>query len=108
MLRLLRLLFLVLLLPAAAQAQKAPFAIRTVALPPELADRNQQFSGLAVRGNQLLLLGEARLQERMEPKVYALDLPGVDAQLGGQAGELSYKKYVLRGLADTTGVPGLR
>ncbi|RTQ44710.1 hypothetical protein EJV47_27340 [Hymenobacter gummosus] len=90
---------LLLLLPAAAvHAQKGPFALKTLKLPAELTERSQQFSGLCLRGSQLLLLGESRLQERMEPKVYALDLPSVDAQLAGKPGELTYKKYRIQGL----------
>jgi hypothetical protein len=92
-------LVLLLILPAAlVQAQKAPFAIKALKLPAELAERNQQFSGLCLRGPQLLLLGESRLQNQMEPKIYALDLPGIDAQLAGKGGELTYKKYRLQGL----------
>lgn len=94
-----RLLFLALALQASfAGAQKAPFTVRTISLPAEIADRNNQFSGLYLRNNQLLLLAESRLQEQAEAKVYALDLPSVEAQLTQKAGELAYKKYAIHNL----------
>lgn len=94
-----RVLLLAFLLPVTvAQAQKAPFTIRTVSLPAEIADRNNQFSGLFIRHNQLLLLSESRLQERAEAKVYALDLPSIQGQLAQQAGVVTYRKYALQHL----------
>lgn len=81
-----------------ANAQKAPFTVRTISLPPEIADRNNQFSGLYLRNNQLLLLAESRLQEQAEAKVYALDLASVDAQLTQKSAVLAYKKYAIQNL----------
>ncbi|WP_139924122.1 hypothetical protein [Hymenobacter sp. DG01] len=95
-----RFLFLVLLMlwAASTHAQKAPFSIQAVSLPAEIADRNNQFSGLFIRNNQLLLLSESRLQERAEAKVYALDLASLDAQLKQKMGEVKYRKYALQNL----------
>lgn len=95
-----RLLFLlVLLLPTGlANAQKAPFTIHTIALPKDIADRNNQFSGLYRRNNQLFLLSESRLQERAEAKVYALELTSIAGQLAQKSQELAYKKYSIRNL----------
>jgi len=99
MFRFLHLLLLVLLLQTAfANAQKSPFTVRTLSLPKEIADRNNQFSGLYLRNNQLLLLAESRLQEQAEAKVYALDLASVDAQLAQKSAELTYKKYAIKNL----------
>ncbi|GAB3832379.1 hypothetical protein [Hymenobacter jeollabukensis] len=81
-----------------ALAQKTPFNLRTLTLPRELADKNNQFSGLYLRGAQLLLLSESRLQERAEAKVYAVDLASVDQQLTDKTRELAYKKYAIQGL----------
>ncbi|RPD46840.1 hypothetical protein DNI29_11810 [Hymenobacter sediminis] len=79
-------------------AQKAPFSIQTISLPKEIADRNNQFSGLFIRNNQLLLLSESRLQERAEAKVYALDLASINGQLKQKSGEVAYRKYALQNL----------
>ncbi|GGG59012.1 hypothetical protein [Hymenobacter glacieicola] len=89
------LLAVVLTACLSARAQKAPFTMHTLTLPAEIADRNNQFSGLYCRGNQLLLLSESRLQERAEAKVYALDLGSVQAQLAQETQPLTYKKYAL-------------
>lgn len=94
-----RFLFLILVLYAtSASAQKSAYTARTIKLPAEIADRNNQFSGLCRLGNQLLLLSESRLQESAEAKVYALDFTSIDAQLAQKAAELPYKKYLIRNL----------
>ena len=94
-----RFLFLILVLYAtSASAQKSAYTARTIKLPAEIADRNNQFSGLCRLGNQLLLLSESRLQESAEAKVYALDFTSIDAQLTQKATELPYKKYLIRNL----------
>ncbi|QJX47625.1 hypothetical protein HMJ29_12000 [Hymenobacter taeanensis] len=79
-------------------AQKPQFTPRTISLPQEIADRNNQFSGLFIRGGQLFLLGESRLQERAEAKVYAVDLASIDGQLAQKSQEVAYKKYSIRNL----------
>jgi hypothetical protein len=89
------LLLILLLHTGLASAQKAPFTIHTIALPKEIADRNNQFSGLHIRNNQLFLLGESRLQERAEAKVYALELSSITAQ---KSQEVAYRKYSIRNL----------
>ena len=83
---------------ALASAQEAPLSLYQIVLPQEIADRNNQFSGLYIYRNQLLLLSESRLQERAEAKVYGLDLASLDRQLAGQSKELVYRKYTIRGL----------
>ncbi|OON65866.1 hypothetical protein B0919_22825 [Hymenobacter sp. CRA2] len=81
-----------------AAAQKSAYSVQPLTLPQELADKNNQFSGLYRHGNQLLLLSESRLQERAEAKVYAVDLASVDAQLRDKSVALRYRKYAIRGL----------
>ncbi|GAB3288417.1 hypothetical protein [Hymenobacter tenuis] len=83
----------------AVYAQKPPFSIQTIRLPKEIADRNNQFSGLHIYNNTLLLLAESRLQEGAEAKVYAIDLSSIDTQVAKKpAQELGYKKYVIQDL----------
>ncbi|UOQ76233.1 hypothetical protein MUN84_16830 [Hymenobacter sp. 5516J-16] len=79
-------------------AQKPKFTIQGITLPAEIADRNNQFSGLYRHNNHLLLLSESRLQERAEAKVYALDLGSINAQLAKETQALTYKKYALLNL----------
>lgn len=83
---------------ALVSAQKAPFALRTIPLPPEIADKNNQFSGLFLRGTELLLLSESRLQDRAEAKVYGISLNSLDTQLAGKSKEIRYRKYRILGL----------
>ncbi|NVO30538.1 hypothetical protein [Hymenobacter lapidiphilus] len=90
------------LLPATGiYAQPAPrLPTHTIQLPAELAERENQFSGLCTYRGQLLLMSESRLQEQAEAKVYGLALSDLDQQLAGQVGELPFRKYAIRGLAD--------
>ncbi|SNR70943.1 hypothetical protein [Hymenobacter mucosus] len=83
----------------ASYAQKAPYSFQTIPLPLEIADRNNQFSGLHLYKDELLLLSESRLQERAEAKVYALNLNTIDKQLAGKAQDIAYRKYAIRGLS---------
>ncbi|WP_045687634.1 hypothetical protein [Hymenobacter sp. AT01-02] len=83
----------------ASYAQKAPYSFQTIPLPLEIADRNNQFSGLHLYKDELLLLSESRLQERAEAKVYALNLNTLDKQLAGKAQDIAYRKYAIRGLS---------
>ncbi|SDY09637.1 hypothetical protein [Hymenobacter psychrophilus] len=94
-------IFCSLLLPlTVAQAQPTrPLLTRTIQLPAELADRENQFSGLCTYRGQLLLLSESRLQEQAEAKVYGFALPDLDRQLAGSTAALSFRKYTIRGLS---------
>ncbi|NVO85105.1 hypothetical protein HW556_09450 [Hymenobacter sp. P5252] len=82
---------------AQAQAQPTPLA-HLIQLPAELAERENQFSGLCTYRGQLLLLSESRLQEQAEAKVYGLALPNLDRQIAGSTAELPFRKYAIRGL----------
>ncbi len=92
--------FCTLFLPAGlAQAQpKPPPLARLIQLPTELAERENQFSGLCTYRGQLLLLSESRLQEQAEAKVYGLALTDLDRQLAGSTAQLPFRKYTIRGL----------
>ncbi|SET74582.1 hypothetical protein [Hymenobacter actinosclerus] len=77
-----------------------PPLTRIIRLPAELAERENQFSGLCTYRGQLLLLSESRLQEQAEAKVYGLALADLDQQLAGSTAPLPFRKYAIRGLAE--------
>ena len=85
------------LLPA--QAQRPQFAIHKLHLPKELADYDNQFSGLATSAGQLYLLSESRLQDQAEAKLYAVRLADLDRQLADTTYALPYQKLPIKGLA---------
>lgn len=93
---LLRRLFLAALLTTGltAQAQSPAFDPRPLQLPAELADRNNQFSGLSLYRDKLLLLAESRLQDAVpgEPKIYALPLAALEQQLAPASEKPAGKK----------------
>jgi len=94
-----RLVLILLLLHATvASAQKTRFNLHTLHLPKEIADRDNQFSGLYTYHTQLLLLSESRLQEQAEAKVYGIDLPSIDRQLADTSQALTFRKYAIRNL----------
>ena len=82
-----------------AQAQQPQFTVRKLRLPSELADYDNQFSGLATSAGQLLLLSESRLQDKAEAKLYAVPLAALDRQLADTTYVLPYQKLPIRGLA---------
>ncbi|WP_019947730.1 hypothetical protein [Hymenobacter aerophilus] len=92
--------FLLTLVPGwASHAQgPSPLLARTIQLPAELAERENQFSGLCTYRGQLLLLSESRLQEQAEAKVYSLTLSDLDQQLAGRPVQLPFRRYAIRGL----------
>ena len=77
-----------------AQAQTTTFVPHPIPLPAELADRDNQFSGLCVYRDKLLLLSESRLQDPVpgEPKIYALPLAELDKRLAQPATQPAGKK----------------
>lgn len=70
-----------------------------ILLPPELADANQQFSGLCIANNKLYLLPECRLQEKQAAAIYAIDLPLLDKAVNGDSTPLIFEKIPVNGLA---------
>jgi hypothetical protein len=88
------LLFVVALLPVWSQPAP-PFVVRRLALPPELAFYDNQFSGLAISQGKLFLLSESRLQDKAEAKLYTVQLDDIDRQLADTAYALPYQKLPL-------------
>ena len=80
-------------------AQPPHFTPRTIILPKELAFYDNQFSGLAISGERLLLMSESRLQDRAEAKLYAVRLADLDRQLTDSAYVLPYQKLPIQNLA---------
>jgi hypothetical protein len=82
-----------------AQAQQPQFSLHKLHLPGELANYDNQFSGLATSADKLLLLSESRLQDQAEAKLYAVRLADLDHQLADTTYVLPYQKLPIRGLA---------
>ena len=82
-----------------ALAQQPHFTPRTLTLPKELEFYDNQFSGLAISGERLLLMSESRLQDRAEAKLYAVRLADLDHQLTDSAYVLPYQKLPIQHLA---------
>ncbi|MVN75740.1 hypothetical protein GO988_05315 [Hymenobacter sp. HMF4947] len=89
------LLFALSLLPALAQQR---FTTRNLLLPKELEFYDNQFSGLAVSKDKLLLMTECRLQDNAEAKLYAIKLTDLDRQLTDSTYVLPYQKLRLPNL----------
>ncbi|NML63865.1 hypothetical protein HHL22_01475 [Hymenobacter sp. RP-2-7] len=90
------LLFWFSLLPALGQQPR--FAVRRLRLPPELAYYDNQFSGLSISGNQLIIMSESRLQDKAEAKLYTVKLADLDHQLRDSTFALPYQKLPLQHL----------
>jgi len=82
-----------------ALAQQPQFTLHKLHLPSELADYDNQFSGLATSADKLFLLSESRLQDQAEAKLYAVRLADLDRQLADTTYALPYQKLPLQGLA---------
>jgi hypothetical protein len=86
-------------LPALGQQlPPASFRMRPLSLPKELAYYDNQFSGLAIGGNEMYLMSESRLQDQAEAKLYALRLPDLDRKLRDTTYVLPYRKLPLLNL----------
>jgi hypothetical protein len=82
-----------------ARAQQPQFAVRTLALPEELAYYDNQFSGLYIADKQLYIMSESRIQERAnEAKLYTVALADIERQLADSTYVLPYRKLPIRGL----------
>jgi hypothetical protein len=82
-----------------AQAQQAQYTVHKLRLPKELADYDNQFSGLAASAGQLYLLSESRLQDQAAAKLYAVHLADLDRQLADTTYALPYRQLPIKGLA---------
>ena len=91
-------LYLLFLLPVAVVAQQQSFAVQQLSLPPEISYFNNQFSGLFVHDGKLFLLGESRLQEKAEGKLYAINCSDLERKMNDTSFVLPYQKYPLRNL----------
>ncbi|TGE23704.1 hypothetical protein E5K00_00385 [Hymenobacter aquaticus] len=90
---------LLVLVAAGSQAQQRPeLRVRRLTLPRELADPDNQFSGLYIVDQQLLLLSESRLQDRAEAKLYGLKLSDLSRQLTDTAYALPHRTFPIRNL----------
>lgn len=86
-------------LPALAQQPAQPtFRMRRLSLPKELAYYDNQFSGLAIGGQELYLMSESRLQDQAEAKLYAVPLAALDRKLRDTATVLPFRKLPLQNL----------
>lgn len=80
-------------------AQEKNFNIQEVHLPAELAAPQNEFSGLAISGQQLVLLSESRVQEGQEAKIYLLNLLDLNSHLEDTTFALPYQKLNINGLS---------
>lgn len=81
-----------------AFAQKLSFTVMPLSLPSELSYYDNQFSGLFIEGKSLYMLSESRLQDKAEPKIYAVDLEDLDKKIKDSSYVLPFKKYRLLNL----------
>lgn len=84
---------LALLSSSFAFSQKKNFTIHNISLPPELSWYDNQFSGLYMHEEKLFLMTENRLQDKAEPKLYAINTSDLDHKLKDTSYVLPYKKY---------------
>lgn len=80
------------------RAQQPQFAVHNLHLPKELAYYDNQFSGLAISADKLLLLSESRLQDNAEAKLYTVQLADLTRQLADTTYALPYQKLPIVGL----------
>jgi hypothetical protein len=67
--------------------------VHPVSLPPELSWYDNQFSGLYIHEGKLFLMSESRLEDKAEPKLYAISTSDLDHKLKDTSFTLPYKKY---------------
>lgn len=91
-------LFLLSFFAINAYSQKAKFTIQKLKLPAEIEYYNNQFSGLYITNDNLLLLSESRLQDKAEAKLYALKIADVERNIQDSNYVLPYKKITIKNL----------
>jgi hypothetical protein len=79
-------------------AQKANFNVQKLKLPAEIAYYDNQFSGLFITNDNLLLLSESRLQDKAEPKLYSIKTADVEKNMQDTNYVLPYKKIIIKNL----------
>jgi hypothetical protein len=91
-------LFCVSFFASNANAQKAKFTIQKLKLPAEIEYYNNQFSGLYITNDNLMLLSESRLQDNAEAKLYAIKTADVEKNMKDSNYVLPYKKISIKNL----------
>ncbi len=91
-------LLIVLFIVKNAHCQKANFTVQKLKLPAEIAYYDNQFSGLYIANDNLLLLSESRLQDKAEAKLYAIKLADAEKNMQDTNFVLPYKKIAIKNL----------
>lgn len=76
----------------------AQFTVQVISLPLEIADPNNQFSGLSIQNDKLFFLSESRIQENMEAKIFSVELPALERKMRDSTYMLPYQMYQLTNL----------
>ena len=79
-------------------AQNTNFSVKKLKLPAEIEYYDNQFSGLFVDGENLLLMSESRLQDNAEPKIYSLKLADIERNVSDTNFRMRFKKYPIKNL----------
>ena len=82
-----------------ANAQSGNFSVKKLKLPAEIAYYDNQFSGLFITGDNLLLMSESRLQDNAEAKLYAIKLNDAERNMKDSNFVLPYKKISIKNLS---------
>jgi hypothetical protein len=91
-------LFLLSFFAKNAYSQKAKFNVQKIKLPAEIEYYNNQFSGLYITNDNLLLLSESRLQDNDEAKLYSIKTTDVEKNMKDSNFVLPYKKILIKNL----------
>lgn len=78
--------------------QKTNFTIQKLKLPAEIAYYDNQFSGLFIANDNLLLLSESRLQDKAEAKLYSIKIADAEKNIQDSNYVLPYKKIAIKNL----------
>ena len=78
--------------------QKTNFTIQKLKLPAEIAYYDNQFSGLFIANDNLLLLSESRLQDKAEAKLYSIKITDAEKNIADSNYVLPYKKIAIKNL----------
>jgi hypothetical protein len=78
--------------------QSQDFSIKKFKLPSEIAYYDNQFSGLCIANENLILLSESRLQDNAEAKLYTIALKDLEKQITDTNYILPFKKIKIKNL----------
>lgn len=79
-------------------SQKTNFGIQKLKLPAEIAYYDNQFSGLFIANDNLLLMSESRLQDKAEAKLYSIKLVDAEKNMLDSNYVLQYQKITIKNL----------